>query len=309
MFIQSVNILILIVSLAQGIIIPSSNYSIRLGVFSSTASQYDLDNVEIDHYFTVWGPELEAKNKQHIIDFNTNNTKRREKLGKSRTALLTVEPWGMFEEGNDRRLLLSNISNGKYTPIIKNLCELVNNINADSIILRWGHEMELHDSSRYPWAFNDPELFINAYRKWVDTCRLSSNKVQFMFSPAGNIGQEQYYPGDKYVDSVGMSWYSYPDFEWYSYQKVLTFQDIMNDKYGRVSRYNKPIIAAEYGMAGSQEQKTKMLQPLSNLAQVKKDYPLMDGIVLFSTASESWAEGKIPAPDWNLTDKQILNIK
>jgi endoglucanase len=308
MFQHGLNIIILLVTLIFNSNPLPPTKPIELGVLSSEVSQYDLENNDIDHHFGVWGNVDKAKNIAHIDEFNKSNQRRIAKYNKPKTSLLTVEPWPMFKE-DTRKGLLMNIAQGKYKTIIQDFCKIMDKIDSKKIIVRWGHEMELNESSRYPWSYNEPDLYVNAYRKWVESCREVTSKVAYNWSPAGNVGQEKYYPGDKFVDTVGMSWYSYPEYEKASYNSILTFKQIMDDKYGRVSRFGKPIIAAEFGMAGTLEQKNEILRPLSDLKAVKAKYPLLDGIVLFSTKSESWIPGKIGDPDWRLTDQQISKIK
>jgi beta-mannanase len=262
----------------------------KLGLFTRNKSEYTLPNIEIKHYFSVWGKDFTNQNQEYINTFNKAN----------KEALLTVEPWGQFNEGNDRALLLNNIKNNKYHDIIKDLCSTIETKSNTTITIRWGHEMELFSSSRYPWAYNDGELFIYAYRKWVDTCRQYSRKVQYMWSPASNNGQEKYYPGDNYVDIIGMSWYSYPAFEWYTDKTIRSFEDIMNDKYSRLTRYKKPIYAAEFGIAGTKEHKEQLYSKIADRQELKKNYPLLAAIILFSDKTESWVEQKIEAPDWTI---------
>jgi cellulose synthase (UDP-forming) len=275
-----------------------NNEPIKIGLFSKNEDEYLLSNVDKIHYFSVWGKEFETKNLSILNKINAFN----------KPGLITLEPWPQFGEGNDRRLLLSNIKNGKYDETIKEYCSMVDKISKTKIYLRVGHEMELNESSRYPWSFSDPELFVYAYRNYVDQCKSVTNKINYVWSPAGNNKQELYYPGDKYVDTVGMSWYSYPAFEWFTYKKIIPFREIMDDKYSRVSRFNKPIMAAEFGYAGTPDQKDVIYKTLLNLKEVKKSYPLLESIVFFSDKTESWVPNIIEAPDWTITPEQLKRI-
>ena len=187
------------------------------------------------------------------------------------------------------------------------------NSNKD-IFVRWGHEMELFETSRYMWASKDSELFVRAYKTWVDTCRMFTKKIKYTWSPAGNKGQENYYPGDSYVDNIGFGWYSYPAYEWYSYKKILTFNEIISEKYNRVKIYNKPLIIAEFGIAGNKKEKTTMIDSITNYKRntgktLEETFPLITDIIIFAEdKTESWLENIIEAPEWALTTEEIEKI-
>jgi endoglucanase len=276
--------------------------TIQYGIFSNNSNHYLFNNLTIHHYFTTWNKKEDSWTKNAILSFN-KASKRNQYFT---TGLLTVEPWSEFDEGQDRLKLMNNIANGLYEERIQNICEFIQSNLQTNIILRWGHEMDLYQSSRYPWAINDHNLFKKAYTKWVDTCRKYTSKAKFMWSPAGNINNINYYPGDNYVDYVGMSWYSYPAFEWYSYNKILNSEEIMNWKYNELKQFNKPIMIGEYGMA--EQNKTDALQFTKNKNILKSNYPLIHSIILFSDYTESWIPSVISSPDWRIPDSYLKEL-
>ena len=75
-------------------------------------------------------------------------------------------------------------------------------------IIRIGWEM---NGDWYPWsAASDPQGYIDAYRHAVDAFRSVSPNFTFVWSPnigTGTIDPEKVYPGDAYVNVVGMSVY------------------------------------------------------------------------------------------------------
>jgi beta-mannanase len=271
----------------------SQAFPIEYGIYSTNTTQYDLGNMKINHYFTTWHDNDFNQTKQQITRMNNNG----------KTALLTVEPWPKYNEDWNRELFLTNVRDGKYTANIANLCTYIQTNYNGKIILRWGHEMDLYSSSRYPWATGNTNLFIDAYRKWVDTCKMYTSKGLYMWSPAANWGNDRYYPGNGYVDYIGFSWYSYPAFEWYMYGRILSFGEIMDWKYNVLKQFNKPIIAAEFGMA--EQNKTDVQSRLLNPYQLKNQYPLLQSIILFSDHTESWIPGVISSPDWRI-DSEFL---
>lgn len=273
----------------------SARAPLTYGVFSKDESQLDIRNVKYAHFFTVWGPEFETQNQ--IIFEKINKHK---KIG-----IITLEPWPLFKEGSDREALLTNIKNGLYDQTIKDYCIKIDQNTKSETILRLGHEMELFSTSRYPWAIKNASLFKDMYKHYIDQCRSVTNKVNFMWSPAGNEGLDNYYPGDKYVDTIGFSWYSYPAFEWFTYKKIYSFENIMDDKYNRLKKYNKPLIAAEFGFAGVKTEKENIITELKNKKNIEQKYPLLSSIIIFSDKTESWVPNTIEKPDWTLTTQEL----
>jgi len=98
--------------------------------------------------------------------------------------------------------------------------------------------------------------FINAYRQFVNTFRSVSDKFRFEWNV--NIGEsfplETAYPGDEYVDVIGMDVYAdnYANIS----DPVRRFQYTMTRPYGLIwlrdfaRAHNKPIAISEWGVGG-----------------------------------------------------------
>ena len=96
---------------------------------------------------------------------------------------------------------------------------------------------------RVGWEFNGPwkpwssigleKEFIGAYRRFVDAFRSASNRFIFEWTP--NIGShgnnpEQSYPGDAYVDLIGMDFYY--DTQWHPVDNRKAWEYMLNQNYG-----------------------------------------------------------------------------
>ncbi|MGL4758816.1 MAG: glycoside hydrolase family 26 protein [Patescibacteria group bacterium] len=281
---------------------PTPKEEIKFGLYTENEEQYALSNVTYKHYFSVWGEKFENQNQSFFDKINKIN----------KQAIITLEPWPIYGENSNRELFLNNIVDGKYNKLMTDYCiSIEKNIN-DLIYLRMGHEMELHKTSRYPWAINNPELFKKAYKHLINQCRTVTKKAKYVWSPAGNEGLANYYPGDEYVDYVGLSWYSYAAYEWYTFNKIYSFKEIMDDKYNRVKQFKKPIMIAEFGIAGPKDKKEKVYQELLKKSELKDEYPLLHSIIYFNDKTESWVikDGKniIEEPDWLLTTEELSKL-
>lgn len=152
--------------------------------------------------------------------------------------LITLEPKG---EPNGT-VLLTNMANGSYDP---KLAELARILGAPRrpVYVRFAHEMEL--SHLYPWADQDPALYVNAYKHVVSYMREhGADNIKWVWSPAGNHGAEDYYPGNDYVDVIGTT--ILYDQYWYGDYHV-SFSDISAQRLW-LKGYGKPLWITEFGV-------------------------------------------------------------
>ncbi len=129
------------------------------------------------------------------------------------------------------------------------------------VYIRFAHEMEL--VGLYPWSNQDPSLYIAAYRHVVDFVRTHGGvQSRWVWSPAGNVGSNDYYPGDDDVDVIATTIlydkYFYPDFK-------PNFDDLASAR-SWLQSLGKPVWIAEFG-AGKADpilQQTLVGQALHN---------------------------------------------
>jgi cellulose synthase (UDP-forming) len=222
---------------------------------------------------------------------------------KGRRPLITIEPWCDQAITSQPSELLSDVTKGKYDHRIQ---DMVSEIAAfrDLVLLRWGHEME-NVSSRYPWASVNAALYQEAYRHFVDTCRRSAGNVIYVWSPAGESGLARYWPGEAYVDCVGLSVFEFPAFdEGHFHRAARSFHDQMAEKYARVAKYEKPIVISECGVTGSTEYQLSWLQ---GAFQDVGNYPLLKALIYFNAKETPGVWGKeYTAPDWRISERGLL---
>ena len=120
-----------------------------------------------------------------------------------------------------------------------------------TVLLRVGAEMN-------NWSECDPNTYIQAFRKVADAAAPYSN-IQLVFSPGDisnrNVTIEQFYPGDQYVDWVGMSTYQNTNY---------------NDIYGNPQTYSRDGAAASnpfYGTGLYDYDPMIVIQPIVELAR------------------------------------------
>ena len=152
--------------------------------------------------------------------------------------LITIEPHGE----TDGQILLQQIIDGLHDDTLNGINEVISLIEGP-LYLRFAHEMELTDL--YPWGDQNPALFISAYQYVVETFRDSNNEIDFVWSPAGNVGAEAYYPGDEYVDIIGTT-ILYDEY-WYGQDWWPSFAVLAQSRQW-LNGFDQPVWIVEFGV-------------------------------------------------------------
>jgi cellulose synthase (UDP-forming) len=264
---------------------PSDHLSVfRWGVYDPDQLLQAREGFSLEHVFVSWAaldPEWLAEQLASIEQRN-------------RIPLITVEPWADATQEATTGTLFDDILAGEYDPILETFAETVRD-SGTHVFVRWGHEME-NLIGRYPWITRDHALFIKVYRHVVDELRSRADNIVFVWSPAGNRECPAYWPGDEYVDVVGLSILCFPDWERRQYGRTRSFEEMFSEKYDRVSRFGHPVMIAEFGVAGSNGHQLAWLrEAFAGLS----DYPLLKSIVFYFSRDIDGAWGQdLATPDW-----------
>jgi beta-mannanase len=272
--------------------IKATTLPIKLGMYDPNLVYDTFEHLAVDHYF------VSLTETENLSTVRLN--KLEESNQKNRWPLVTVEPWK--KQGLDSNLVLEDIISGKYDTDIKNTCEVFQDYNKP-LFIRFGHEME-RVTGRYPWAVQNSTHYIDAYHYFVSYCKKIYTQGFYVWSPAGDHGLDSYYPGDEFVDYVGLSVYGLEKFDRDIYGYMRSFEDNFGEKYNRVKKYNKPVIIAEIGISGTPAfQKKWLKEGLENSDQ----FPLLKIVVYFNSKDNEGAWGKeYGIPDWRI-DTTIID--
>ncbi len=255
--------------------------------------EYD-DDVVIEHLFLPW-------EDVYLQSLSLADTYARER---GRAVLVTIEPWTWTRsERNRPEVLQRGIARGAYDINMRTICGQLAEF-VSPVTVRWGQEMD-DGSGQFIWAGWEPEIYIRSYRRAVDVCREVSDDIQFMWSPLGYEGMKDYYPGDDYVDVVGLSVFGYEPWE----QKILgeaqSFKDILTPRYERALEFGKPIVIAELGYSGSEEYVSRWE---NSVRQDLEEYEDLRAVVYFNEREVyPWPDG-FGFPDWTVS-KRIVDTQ
>jgi hypothetical protein len=250
------------------------------------------------HFFTAWGDRPEHRFPRRAADAIWE-------VGS--VPVITWEPWlSTFDGGRhphlppaDQRDMegMSAVARGDYDFYLEAWGRDAAAFG-HPVMVRFGHEM--NDAYRYPWGphHNRPQEYVDAYRHVVKVVRAQgARNVIWVWSPHIAYDDfEFYYPGHDVVDWVGATVLNYGTVAYWS--EWWTFDDIFTRKYERLSQYDKPLMAAEFGtlMAGGErapwfeQALTRLPQRLPNVKAVLFFHSRRDASITYQAINWSFDE-------------------
>jgi beta-mannanase len=196
------------------------------------------------------------------------------------TPLITWEPWITHELGT-----LEAIASGSYESYVRSFLQAAK-AWGKPLFLRFAHEM---NGNWYPWdgVHNDPEKY---KRAWIYICNikkeLKADNVSLVWCP-NNTNQPDaswntvaaYYPGDDYVDWVGMDGYNW------GYEKWQSFDAVFSSVYNTLtSLTSKPLMIGEFAAAEQGGSKADWITDA--FARIKSNYPRIKLFCWFNIKKE-----------------------
>ncbi len=181
---------------------------------------------------------------------------------------IRIMPWSKFSEGViDEKYSLYKIINGEFDyyialwayearntgiPLIVDFCpEMNGNWFPWSGILNGGANPDFYGNKQYP---DGPERYIDAYQHFINIFRkYDVNNITWVFHTNYNSFPDEewnsmlyYYPGDEYIDWIGISVYGAqkPTDKW------IEFKDVMDSAYNEMIAIgkNKSYAILEFGV-------------------------------------------------------------
>lgn len=200
------------------------------------------------------------------------------------------EPW-YFKDPD--KIKLKDILSGKYDSYIKKWAHGAKDYD-DIIFLRWGHEF---NGDWYPWSLAqnnmDPALYVSTYRHIHNLFdEVGADNVKWIWCPNNvsvpAVSWNDYiasYPGDKYVDWIGLDGYNFGTTQQTSVWK--SFDAIYYNIYRHliIKGFKKPIMIAEFGCAERGGNKAKWFEELHEILRQK--YLRIKSIIFFNIAKEA----------------------
>jgi len=194
---------------------------------------------------------------------------------------------------------VNSISSGTEDTVINTFANSLKTYNKP-VFLRWYWEFnEMSNAGKTPAGsgcngYNNGNGYISAWQHiYIKFQQAGVKNVSFVWCPGYSGGNfANYYPGDKYVDWIGIDRY-----ERTKNQPPLSFSDMFSSYYSEFSSHNKPIMIAETAAMGSDYQS----QYLTSTLDEAPNFPQIKAFVYFDSIG--------PAGDWSLTSNGIEAYK
>jgi beta-mannanase len=155
----------------------------------------------------------------------------------------------------------------------------------------------MNDPYRYPWGPQNNETadFLDAWRHVVDRFRAAgADNVVWIWSPhLAYANNEDFYPGDAYVDWVATGVLNYGTVA--NWSQWWTFDQIFGQRYARFARLGKPIMIAELGSLEVGGNRAKWFADALN--RLPQRYPAVKGLLFFHVAADQTVTYQ--ALDWS----------
>jgi len=180
--------------------------------------------------------------------------------GRISAIALGWNPWNpaIFKDSQSDTQTITKIANGDYDNYLRIVAQGLKASLAAPLSIRFGSEM----NGQWHGYGYDHNVYIKAWRRIHDIFREIEVRADWIFHPAnqppGQYPQwypnrrpwKDYYPGDAYVDWIGVSWHSFSLWgmgkektidQWFAEGEYLEF----------AKEHNKPFIFSEVGTDGS----------------------------------------------------------
>jgi hypothetical protein len=224
-------------------------------------------------------------------------------LAAGRLPIVTIEPRPYGIAAVTGPTLLEDIAAGHYDGTVRAYAQAVRARQPHTVVLRFAPEMELFGA--HAWSQGKPRAYVRAYRHVVNLFHAEdAANVVVMWSPAGASGADAYYPGDAYVDVIGITILASEEWDREAgFKQTRSLHELLSEKYMWAERYNKPLVIAEAGVAVSDPREAERW--LSEVPAVFQEFPLLRGFFYFN-ARQPLAPNITVRPDWRLQRPNLL---
>ncbi|THD69967.1 glycosyltransferase [Robertkochia marina] len=236
---------------------------------------------------------------------------------RTHTPFITWEPWGStfdFSKDHDdlqeEREIFKYITNGYFDNYLSEVASQIKAYNG-RVYLRFAHEF---DNPQYPWSRsggNTPDQFKTAW-SYVHTFfkKQGVNNVKWIWSPWKPNSISEYYPGDTYVDLIGVTALHYGKINEtgipYSFDQLyLPIKDSLH-----AAGIRKPVILSEFGSLNLENGQINWINEA--LDSIYFNHTEITGMVFFNSDIDKNIpidNTSLSTLDWTLTETNNIRYK
>jgi len=254
-----------------------------LGAYQPMNQVKPLEGANSSHgFFSLTSKKTPGELKEFLSESRSKRT----------VPMVSLEPFPTVNRLGKTSQLHSEILSGKYDHEIKSIL-IVLKQERRPILIRFAHEMDV--PGQYPWCFENATLYIEIYRYLHERAKMfAATNLIWVWSPQGRATADRYWPGDDQVDIIGVSVYASKAFD--ARKELKSFQTILGEKLWLSKRFNKPLIAAEVGVSGTDVEQEQWMR--NGLKHINKQEAR--GFFYFQSAHPSFMPLKTGPEDWRL---------
>lgn len=261
---------------------------IKLGVYVSAQGQEGAPESAqtLDEYAAMVGrkPDI-VMDYSNITDPLLTSKEISNLSSRQETPLVT---WQLYRSGwSGPTISLAEIAAGKYDANLREAAAAAKQMPFSEILIRFAHEM---NGDWYGWS-GDPTDYVAAWRHIVSLFRAEgATNVKWVWSPNveyanGKYAFSSYYPGDEWVDYVGLDGYNWGT-TGQGTGKWQSFYEVFKASYARLTQLSsKPVIITETSSSESGGSKASWIRA-GLLETVPRDFPRVAAVVWFDRDQE-----------------------
>ncbi|MCP9201511.1 glycosyltransferase [Gramella sp. GC03-9] len=195
--------------------------------------------------------------------------------------LITWEPW---PSRTDDQNILQTIANGGYDPYIRQFAKNLATYDRP-VFLRFAHEF---DNPQYPWFKSTPGFPAEFKSAWKRLHRIlkeeAANKVMMVWNPWRAEGMRNFYPGDEFVDWIGVTLLNYGPL--HSNGQYYSFKELYQNFHDKLFWFTrKPVMLAEFGSVDIDGRQDEWLKEAAR--QLSKEFEEVKAVVMFNSAYDN----------------------
>jgi hypothetical protein len=221
---------------------------------------------------------------------------------RAQTPMVSLEP----VDAGGADIPLSRIAAGEYDGRLHEAATVAKSWNR-RLLIRFAYEMNLSPGAGIPWgggqgalAGNTAGDYVAAWRHLVELFRADgAANVEWVWAPNvddGGIPFSQYFPGDAWVDAVGLDGYNWGSAFASTGHSWLSTADTFASSYAILTRLStKPVMITEIGSAEIGGDKAAWIET-GFLDEIPRLFPRISAVVWFNVQKEAdWRVDSSPA--------------
>jgi Glycosyl hydrolase family 26 len=249
----------------------SASATIKLGVFNSGAP---ANAQTVANYTAMVGRQPDIV--MWYTDFGHSLLTSEQASTLKATGQAPLVTWEPYDQS------LSAIASGAYDSYLRDSARVAKDWGGE-LMIRFAHEM---NGSWYPWSHSSS--YVDAWRHIVSVFRAEgANNVKWVWAPnvnrTGSMPFSAYFPGDDWVDYVGLDGYNWgdtPGNQWSSLKEVFSAS------YTQITQLSaKPLLITETSSSETGGDKAEWIRT-GFMKTIPEDFPRVTGVIWFNKAME-----------------------